>query len=93
MMVKRYPNLKEEVGGSIPGCEISSLLDRIAGQVVNCLMCFGASVSAFCLKRKKKESVAHVNYFHSNLPPTIIGQFMKLVLSHWLFTKRINSLF
>ena len=28
MMVKRYPNLKEEIGVSIPGCEISSLLDR-----------------------------------------------------------------
>ena len=27
MMVKRYPNLKEKVGGSIPGCEISSLPD------------------------------------------------------------------
>ena len=27
MMVEMYPNLKEEVGGSIPGCEISSLLD------------------------------------------------------------------
>jgi len=28
MMVERYPNLKEEVGGSIPACEISSLLDE-----------------------------------------------------------------
>jgi hypothetical protein len=28
MMVERYPNLKEEVGGSIPDCEISSLLDK-----------------------------------------------------------------
>jgi hypothetical protein len=28
MMVERYPNLKEEFG-SIPECEISSLLDRI----------------------------------------------------------------
>jgi hypothetical protein len=28
MIVERYPNLKEEVGGSIPGCEISSLLDK-----------------------------------------------------------------
>ena len=28
MMVERYPNLKEEVGGSFPGSEISSLLDR-----------------------------------------------------------------
>jgi hypothetical protein len=27
-MVERYPNLKKEVGGSIPDCEISSLLDR-----------------------------------------------------------------
>ena len=27
MMVERYPNIKEEVGGSIPGCEIASLLD------------------------------------------------------------------
>jgi hypothetical protein len=24
MMVERYPNLKEEVGGSNPDCEISS---------------------------------------------------------------------
>jgi hypothetical protein len=28
MMVERYPNLKEEVGGSFPDCEISSQLDR-----------------------------------------------------------------
>ena len=27
MKVERYPNLKEEVGGSITGCEICSLLD------------------------------------------------------------------
>ena len=27
MMVERYPNLKEDVGGSNPGYEISSLLD------------------------------------------------------------------
>jgi hypothetical protein len=28
MMMKKYPNLKEEVGGSIPDYEISSLVDR-----------------------------------------------------------------
>jgi hypothetical protein len=28
MTVERYPNLKEEVGGSIPGFEISSPLDK-----------------------------------------------------------------
>ena len=27
MMVERYPNLKDEAGGLIPGCEISSLFD------------------------------------------------------------------
>ena len=27
VMVEGYPNLKEEVGGSNPNCEISSLLD------------------------------------------------------------------
>ena len=27
MMMERYVNLKEEVGSSIPGCEISSLID------------------------------------------------------------------
>jgi hypothetical protein len=55
MMVERYPNLKEEVGGSIPRCEISSLLDGKTCQVINCLLCFGASMSGFCLKKKKKE--------------------------------------
>jgi hypothetical protein len=28
MMVEKYPNFKEEVGGLIPSCEISSLLDQ-----------------------------------------------------------------
>ena len=28
MTVERYPNLKEEVGGSIHGCEISSPPDK-----------------------------------------------------------------
>ena len=28
MVVEIYPNLKEEVGGLIHGCEISSLLDK-----------------------------------------------------------------
>ena len=40
MMVERYPNLKKEVCGSIPGHEISSLLDIKSCQVVNYLLCF-----------------------------------------------------
>ena len=43
---------KEEVGGSIPGCEISSRLDRILVHVVDCLMYFGVGMSAFCLQKK-----------------------------------------
>ena len=27
--MENYPNLNEEVGGSIPGCKISSLLDKL----------------------------------------------------------------
>jgi hypothetical protein len=40
MMVERYPNLKEEVGGSNPNCEISSLLDRkLAGwSIASCAL-------------------------------------------------------
>jgi len=56
-MVERYPILKEEDGGSIPGYEIFSLVDRITCQVVNCLLCFNADMLAFCLKEKEKESM------------------------------------
>ena len=40
MMVERYPNLKEEVGGSIPGCEISFLLDKklVRWSIASCAM-------------------------------------------------------
>ena len=47
------PNLEEEVGGSIIGCEISSLPNIEIYHVVNCLMCFGVCLSAFCLQKKK----------------------------------------
>jgi hypothetical protein len=55
MMVERYPNLKEEVGGSIPDCEIPELLDKETCKVVNCLMCFGVGLSAFYLKNQKEK--------------------------------------
>jgi hypothetical protein len=53
MMVERYPNLKEEVGGLNPSSEISSLPDKILGHVVNCLPCFDIGMSVFCLKKIK----------------------------------------
>ena len=42
MLVGRYPNLKEEVGGSIPGCEISSLATWQK---------LGVGLSDICLKK------------------------------------------
>ena len=40
MMVKRHPNLKEEVGSSIFGCEIFSLLDKtfVRWSTVSCAL-------------------------------------------------------
>ena len=53
MMVERYPNLKEEGGGSIPNCEISSVLDKkklakwsIASWAI------GVGMSTFCLQKQ-----------------------------------------
>ena len=56
VMVERYPNLKEEVGGSIPGCEISSLLDR------NLALACWHSVSK---KKKKEEESRLYRYWQS----------------------------
>jgi hypothetical protein len=55
-MVEKYPNLKEEVGNLNLSYEISSLLDGKTSQVINCLLCFGASMSAFCLTKKQKKT-------------------------------------
>ena len=53
VMVEGYPNLKQEVGGSKPGCEISSLLDeKLARWSLPPVL--GVGLSAFCLKTKKK---------------------------------------
>ena len=67
--MERYPNLKEEVGGSIPNCEISSLLDKIFCQVVNYLMCFDTGLLAFGIKKKqKKDTIAMTSVeFESSL--------------------------
>jgi hypothetical protein len=52
MMMKRYPNLKEEVGGLTPNRKISSLLDKKLAKWST--TCFGVGMSAFCLKKNKK---------------------------------------
>ena len=54
MMVEGYPNLKEEVGGSIPAMK-SPLYMTETYQVVTCLLCFDVGLSAFYLKQKVKK--------------------------------------
>ena len=52
-MVERYPNLKEEVGSSSPGCQISSLLPQnlSSGQLPSVLWPWRVG----CLSPKRKE--------------------------------------
>ena len=55
MMMERYPNPEEEVGASISGCEISSMLD------INLALACRPYVS-------KKKNIANINmiYNHHN---------------------------
>jgi hypothetical protein len=54
MMVETYPNLKEEVGGSNPGCEISSLpVRKLAGlSTASCALALAHKPS---ISKKKKK--------------------------------------
>jgi hypothetical protein len=61
MMAERYPNLKEKIGGSIPDCEISSLLDGKLAKwsTASCALALACrpSVSQKRKKKKKKNSL------------------------------------
>jgi hypothetical protein len=61
MMVERYPVVKEEVGGSIPICEISSLLDMklVKWLIASCVLASACQpyVSKLKLIKKKKNVV------------------------------------
>ena len=63
MMVKRYPNLKEEVGGSNPGCEISSLPDRKLARwsTASCALAMACQPSISKRKEKKNEIISSCN--------------------------------
>ena len=52
--MERYPNLKDEVGGLIPGCEISSMLERDLAMQSTASCAFGDGMLVFCLKTKIK---------------------------------------
>ena len=57
MMVERYPNLKEEVGGSILDCEISRLLDKklTRWSTASCALALTCRPSKKFKKRKEKK--------------------------------------
>ena len=61
MMVERHPNIKEEIGDLIPGCENSSLNDIKLAKWSIALMCFGVGMSALCLTKRKKENKENKN--------------------------------
>jgi hypothetical protein len=52
MVVERYPNIKEEVGASNPGYEISSLLDGklTRWSTASCALACRPSVSKYKIK-------------------------------------------
>jgi hypothetical protein len=67
----------------LPAVKSPSPLDRRICHVVNCLMCFGAGLSAFCLKKKEKacETCSHF------LPSKVNGS---LSFIHFMFTLKVN---
>ena len=66
-MMERCPNLKEEVGGSIPGCEISSLLDKNfpGGQLPHVLRHW--HVDLLSQKKRQKKTKKEVNAQHNHI--------------------------
>jgi hypothetical protein len=55
-MVERYPNLKEEVGGSIPRCEISSLLDKTLARWSSASCALALPVNLLSQIKKRRSS-------------------------------------
>ena len=57
MMVERYPNLNDEVRGSIPSYEISSLLDEKLARwsIVSCALALACRPSVSKKEKKKKK--------------------------------------
>ena len=80
MMVERYPNLKEEDDGSVPGCEISSLLDRKLA-MWSTFLCFGAGLSM-----SQKRIKTHTN-IHTHTHKSMKGG-RKIVPTEWHLVKQ-----
>ena len=50
--MERYPVLKEEVGGSVPGCEISSLPDKKIASWSFVLCALASACRPYVLKKQ-----------------------------------------
>ena len=66
--MERYPNLKEEFGGSIPGCEISFQVDiKLTGWLIaSCALALASRPSL--LKTKHVKPMAYLLSSLSTLP-------------------------
>ena len=66
-MVWRYPHVKEEVGGLIPSCEISSLLDGVLPKwsTTSCALALARRPSV-SIRKRKKEIQFHKNLTHKD---------------------------
>ena len=79
MMVEGYPNLKAEIGGSNPGCEISSLLDGNlpGGQLSPVLWRWPVGLLS---QKKKSRILTNVNKVFLRLQYWIRVKYTNLVL-------------
>ena len=79
MLMARYPNLKEEFDGSIPGCEISSLLDikLVRWSTASCALTMACR--HYVSKQTNKQSYSYwlfreLNRFICNQAPVLPGR-------------------
>ena len=77
MMVERYPNLKEEVDSSIPGCEISSLLVKKLVRRSTASYASALAYRDYVLKEKEKDVINPYYIDKSNVkePTHIVSLF------------------
>ena len=78
----RYPNLKEEVDSLIPGCEISSLLDKknlLGGQPPRVLWRWPI---ASCLEKEEEETTTTTTTEDNDHTYLVVTKVVMTVLSH-----------
>ena len=87
MMVERYSNLKEEVGGLIPGCEISSLLDRKLARwsTASCALVLACRPSVSKMKIRSEHELIECSHWNQSKLSR------KISTSIWYITTTFNT--